>query len=54
MDIKDKLKGIYAITPPKFDETKLSNDINICLDCGIKIFQIRYKEEITRGLKDFF
>ena len=31
MDIKDKLKGIYAITPPKFDETKLLNDINICL-----------------------
>ena len=54
MDIKDKLKGIYAITPPKFDETKLLNDINICLSCGIKIFQIRYKEEITRELKDFF
>ena len=54
IDAKDKLKGIYAITPPKFDETKLSNDINICLDCGIKIFQIRYKEEITRELKDFF
>ena len=30
------------------------NDINICLGCGIKIFQIRYKEEITRELKDFF
>ena len=54
MDAKDKLKGIYAITPPKFDETKLLNDINICLGCGIKIFQIRYKEEITRELKDFF
>ena len=39
---------------PKFDETKLLNDINICLGCGIKIFQIRYKEEITRELKDFF
>ena len=54
IDAKDKLKGIYAITPPKFDETKLLHDINICLDCGIKIFQIRYKEEITRELKDFF
>ena len=54
IDAKDKLKGIYAITPPKFDETKLLNDINICLGCGIKIFQIRYKEEITRELKDFF
>ena len=54
IDAKDKLKGVYAITPPKFDETKLLNDINICLDCGIKIFQIRYKEEITRELKDFF
>ena len=54
IDAKDKLKGIYAITPPKFDETKLLNDINICLSCGIKIFQIRYKEEITRELKDFF
>ena len=54
MDIKDKLKGIYAITPPKFDETKLLNDINICLSCGVKIFQIRYKEEITIELKDFF
>ena len=51
---KDKLKGIYAITPPKFDDAKLLNDINICLGCGIKIFQIRYKEEITRELKDFF
>ena len=30
------------------------HDINICLGCGIKIFQIRYKEEITRELKDFF
>ena len=30
------------------------NDINICLGCGIKIFQIRYKKEITRELKDFF
>ena len=54
IDTKDKLKGIYVITPPKFDETKLSNDINICLDCGIKIFQIRYKEELTRELKEFF
>ena len=54
IDAKDKLKGIYAITPPKFDETKLLHDINICLGCGIKIFQIRYKEEITRELKDFF
>ena len=54
MDFKDKLKGIYAITPPKFDETKLLNDINICLSCGVKIFQIRYKEEITIELKDFF
>ena len=54
MDIKDKLKGIYAITPPKFNETKLLNDINICLSCGVKIFQIRYKEEITIELKDFF
>ena len=54
IDAKDKLKGIYAITPPKFDETKLLNDINICLGCGIKIFQIRYKKEITRELKDFF
>ena len=54
MDIKDKLKGIYAITPTKFDETKLLNDINICLSCGVKIFQIRYKEEITIELKDFF
>ena len=54
MDAKDKLKGIYAITPPKFDETKLLNDINICLSCGVKIFQIRYKEEITMELKDFF
>ena len=54
IDIKDKLKGIYAITPPKFDETKLLNDINICLSCGVKIFQIRYKEEITIELKDFF
>ena len=54
MDAKDKLKGIYAITPPKFDETKLLNDINICLGCGVKIFQIRYKEEITKELKIFF
>ena len=54
IDFKDKLKGIYAITPPKFDETKLLNDINICLSCGVKIFQIRYKEEITIELKDFF
>ena len=54
IDAKDKLKGIYAITPPKFDETKLLHDINICLGFGIKIFQIRYKEEITRELKDFF
>lgn len=54
INAKDKLKGIYAITPPKFDETKLLHDINICLGCGIKIFQIRYKEEITRELKDFF
>ena len=54
MDVKDKLKGIYAITPPEFDETKLLNDINICLSCGVKIFQIRYKEEITIELKDFF
>jgi thiamine-phosphate pyrophosphorylase len=54
MNAKDKLKGIYAITPPKFDETKLLNDINICLSCGVKIFQIRYKEEITIELKDFF
>ena len=54
MDAKDKLKGIYAITPPKFDEIKLLNDINICLSCGVKIFQIRYKEEITIELKDFF
>ena len=54
IDAKDKLKGIYAITPPKFDETKLLHDINICLGCGIKIFQIRYKKEITRELKDFF
>ena len=54
IDAKDKLNGIYAITPPKFDETKLLHDINICLGCGIKIFQIRYKEEITRELKDFF
>ena len=54
MDAKDKLKGIYAITPPKFDETKLLNDINICLSCGVKIFQIRYKEEITIELKEFF
>ncbi len=54
IDAKDKLKGIYAVTPPKFDETKLLHDINICLGCGIKIFQIRYKEEITRELKDFF
>ena len=54
IDAKDKLKGIYAITPPKFDETKLLNDINICLSCGVKIFQIRYKEEITIELKDFF
>ena len=54
IDFKDKLKGIYAITPPKFDEIKLLNDINICLDCGVKIFQIRYKEEITKELKDFF
>ena len=54
IDAKDKLKGIYAITPPKFEETKLLNDINICLSCGIKIFQIRYKEEITRELEDFF
>ena len=54
IDAKDKLKGIYAITPPKFNETKLLHDINICLGCGIKIFQIRYKEEITRELKDFF
>ena len=54
IDAKDKLKGIYAITPPKFDETKLLNDINICLGCGIKIFQIRYKKEIKRELKDFF
>ena len=54
MDAKDKLKGIYAITPPKFDQTKLLNDINICLSCGVKIFQIRYKEEITIELKDFF
>ena len=30
------------------------NDINICLSCGVKIFQIRYKEEITIELKDFF
>jgi thiamine monophosphate synthase len=30
------------------------NDINICLGCGVKIFQIRCKEEITRELKDFF
>ena len=54
IDAKDKLKGIYAITPPKFDETKLLNDINICLDCGIKIFQIRYKEGVSTELKDFF
>ena len=54
IDFKDKLKGIYAITPPKFDETKLLNDINICLGCGVKIFQIRYKEEITKELKNFF
>ena len=54
MDAKDKLKGIYAITPPKFNETKLLTDINICLSCGVKIFQIRYKEEITIELKDFF
>ena len=54
IDFKDKLKGIYAITPPRFDETKLLNDINICLSCGVKIFQIRYKEEITIELKDFF
>ena len=54
IDAKDKLKGIYAITPPKFDKTKLLNDINICLGCGIKIFQIRYKKEITKELKDFF
>ena len=54
IDFKDKLKGIYAITPPKFDETKLLNDINICLGCGVKIFQIRYKDEITKELKNFF
>ena len=54
IDFKDKLKGIYAITPPKFDEIKLLNDINICLGCGVKIFQIRFKEEITKELKDFF
>ena len=45
IDAKDKLNGIYAITPPKFEKTKLLDDINICLDCGVKIFQIRYKEE---------
>ncbi len=54
IDAKDKLNGIYAITPPKFEKTKLLDDINICLDCGVKIFQIRYKEEITREVKDFF
>jgi len=54
IDVKDKLKGIYAITPSKFDNTKLLDDINICLSCGVKIFQIRYKEKITRELKDFF
>ena len=54
IDFKDKLKGIYAITPPKFDETKLLNDINICLGCGVKIFQIRYKDEITKEIKNFF
>lgn len=51
---KDKLKGIYVITPPKFEKAKLLDDINICLDCGIRIFQIRYKQEITEDLKKFF
>ena len=54
IDAKDKLKGIYAITPPNFETTKLLDDINICLECGIKIFQIRYKKEITEELKYFF
>ena len=54
IDAKDKLKGIYAITPPNFETTKLLDDINICLECGVKIFQIRYKEEITEELKYFF
>ena len=54
IDAKDKLKGIYAITPPNFETTKLLDDINICLECGVKVFQIRYKEEITEELKYFF
>ena len=35
MAVKEKLKGIYAITPEKFDEDKLFADISTCLSGGI-------------------
>ena len=38
MAVKEKLKGIYAITPEKFDEDKLFADISTCLSGGITLY----------------
>ena len=54
MAIKEKLKGIYVITPEKFDEDKLFNDISICLSGGISIFQIRYKQRVSPDKLEYF
>ena len=49
MAVKEKLKGIYAITPEKFDEDKLFADISTCLSGGITVFQIRYKQKVSHS-----
>ncbi len=54
MAVKEKLKGIYAITPEKFDEDKLFADISKCLSGGITVFQIRYKQKVSHSKLEYF
>ena len=54
MAVKEKLKGIYAITPEKFDEDKLFADISTCLSGGITVFQIRYKQKVSHSKLEYF
>ena len=54
MAVKEKLKGIYAITPEKFDEDKLFTDISSCLSGGITVFQIRYKQKVSHSKLEYF
>ena len=54
MAVKEKLKGIYAITPEKFDEDKLFADISTCLSGGITVFQIRYKHKVSHSKLEYF